>query len=127
MALDSYCRAFGNAQPDGRERRPGCSQKALPEAVPRPGGAAHGGTWLGRGTLQAYLSPDCQAQQSLASRAQLGLLMSSVPSNTHWITDSGQIKQVSQVTISMYGSEGTSKFQSHGATVLRSPILLVRL
>lgn len=27
VALASYCRAFGRAQPDGRERRPGCSQK----------------------------------------------------------------------------------------------------
>lgn len=27
VALDSYCRAFEKARPDGRERRPGCSQK----------------------------------------------------------------------------------------------------
>lgn len=34
MALDSYCRAFGNAQPDGRERRPGCSQKHCQKLCP---------------------------------------------------------------------------------------------
>lgn len=29
--------------------------------------------------------PDCQAQQSLPSSTQLGLLLSSVPSTAHWI------------------------------------------
>lgn len=126
VALDSYRRAFGNAQPDGRERRPGCSPKHCQRLCLGLGGAAHGHlAWKGAlPRLTSFLT----ARHSKACHPEhkLGLLMSSVPSTTHWIIDSGQIKQVSQVMISMYGSEGTSKFQSHGATVPRSAILLVR-
>lgn len=44
-------------------------------------------TWVlgSEGAPLGLPPPDCQAQQSLPSSTQLGLLMSSVPSTTHWI------------------------------------------
>lgn len=45
VALASNCRAFGKAQPDGRERRTGCTQKHCWELCPGLG-ESHMGTWL---------------------------------------------------------------------------------
>lgn len=62
---------------------------------------------------QAYLSPDCQIQQSLAyPENSWGLLINSVPSNysmdnRFWTTTT---TKASKVKFFIYDSEGTSKF-----------------
>lgn len=91
VALDSYCRAIGKAQPDGRERRPGCSQKHWRSSAQAQQRITRG-TWLGRGPSLGLPLSWLPGTAKPAIQAQLGLLMSSVPSTTHWITDSGRIK-----------------------------------
>lgn len=82
VALASYCRAFGRAQPDGRERRPGSSQKHSGELC--PGLESHMGTWLRRGPFR--LKPSwLPGIAKPASCTRPGLLMRSVPATTHWI------------------------------------------
>lgn len=82
VALDSYCRAIGEAQPDGRERNLGAQAW---QRITR-------GTWLGRGPSLGLPLSWLPGTAKPVIQAQLGLLMSSVPSTTHWITDSGRIK-----------------------------------
>lgn len=62
---------------------------------------------------QAYLSPDCQIQQSLAYPENSGVFwLTQFHQTTQWITDSEQQqKKVSQVKFFIYDSEGTSKFR----------------
>ena len=62
---------------------------------------------------QAYLSPDCQIQQSLAYPENSWVFwLTQFHQTTQWITDSEQQqKKVSQVKFFIYDSEGTSKFR----------------
>lgn len=126
VALDSYCRAFRKAQPDGRERRPGCSQKnwwSSAQAWQR----TTRGTWLGRGPSLGLPLSWLPGTAKPVIQAQLGLLMSSVPPTTHWITDSGRIKtSVPSYDFHLWFRRHFKIPQSHGVTVSRSPILLVR-
>lgn len=103
------------------------AHKSTDEALPRPGRESHGA--LGsEGTPSSGLPLSwLPGTAKPVIQAQLGLLMNSVPSTTHWITDSGRIKtSVPSYDFHLWFRRHFKIPQSHGVTVSRSPILLVR-